>query len=52
MSADVADMMAEVGKSLNSRHTRMRQPRTSAPTSIERFAEEEFAPRYRATESE
>ncbi|MFE5123548.1 NAD(P)H-binding protein [Streptomyces sp. NPDC056669] len=55
VSANVADMMAEVGKSLNSRHTRMRQPRTartSTPTSIERFVEEEFAPRYRATESE
>ncbi|WP_179120285.1 hypothetical protein [Streptomyces tsukubensis] len=42
---------AEVGEALNSRHTRMEQPRsprTSTPTSIERFIEDEFAPRYRA----
>ncbi|MFD4114964.1 NAD(P)H-binding protein [Streptomyces niveus] len=50
VSVDVADMMAEVGEAVNSRHTRMEQPRTgrtSTPTSIERFVEEEFAPRYR-----
>ncbi|MFC8075060.1 NAD(P)H-binding protein [Streptomyces sp. NPDC057307] len=55
VSVNVADMMAEVGAALNSRHTRMEQPRTartSTPTSIERFIEEEFAPRYRAAESE
>ncbi|MEU0846328.1 NAD(P)H-binding protein [Streptomyces sp. NPDC005962] len=54
VSVDVADMMAEVGESVNSRHTRMEQPRTartSTPTSIERFVEEEFAPRYRAARS-
>ncbi len=52
VSAGVADMMAEVGNALNLRHTRMQQPRssrTSTPTSIERFAEEEFAARYHAT---
>ncbi|MFE6685839.1 NAD(P)H-binding protein [Streptomyces sp. NPDC057743] len=52
VSANVADMMAEVGTSLNLRHTRMQQPRstrTSTPTSLERFVAEEFAPRYRAT---
>ncbi|WP_274910930.1 NmrA family NAD(P)-binding protein [Streptomyces sp. WZ-12] len=52
VSANVADMMAEVGTSLNLRHTRMQQPRTartSTPTSVERFVEEEFAPRYRGT---
>ncbi|MFH8591803.1 NmrA family NAD(P)-binding protein [Streptomyces rimosus] len=51
VSANVADMMAEVGNSLNRRHTRMQQPRTartSTPTSIERFVEEEFAARYHA----
>ncbi|MEV0281167.1 NAD(P)H-binding protein [Streptomyces sp. NPDC050610] len=51
VSADVADMMAEVGEALNTRHTRMQQPRTartSTPTTIEQFVEEEFAPRYRA----
>ncbi|AGP60494.1 hypothetical protein [Streptomyces rapamycinicus] len=50
VSPNVERMMAEVGTSLNSRHTRMRQPRTartSTPTSIEKFVEEEFAPRYR-----
>ncbi|MGW2512355.1 hypothetical protein ACWC0A_23795 [Streptomyces scopuliridis] len=55
VSVNVADMMAEVGEAVNSRYTRMRQPRTartSTPTSIERFIEEEFAPRYRAAESE
>ncbi|MFD7662102.1 NAD(P)H-binding protein [Streptomyces sp. NPDC059788] len=55
VSVDVADMMAEVGVSVNSRHTRMQQPRTartSTPTSIERFIEEEFAPRYRAAVSD
>ncbi|MGW6603402.1 NmrA family NAD(P)-binding protein [Streptomyces sp. NPDC055036] len=52
VSVNVADMMAEVGEAVNSRHTRMEQPRTgrtSTPTSIERFVEEEFAPRYRGT---
>ncbi|MFF1697677.1 NAD(P)H-binding protein [Streptomyces sp. NPDC058257] len=51
VSVDVADMMAEVGEAVNSRYTRTEQPRTartSTPTSIERFIEEEFAPRYRA----
>lgn len=51
VSVNVADMMAEVGEAINSRHTRTEQPRTartSTPTSIERFVEEEFAPRYRA----
>ncbi|MFE7611500.1 NmrA family NAD(P)-binding protein [Streptomyces celluloflavus] len=51
VSLNVADMMAEVGEAINSRHTRTEQPRTartSTPTSIERFIEEEFAPRYRA----
>ncbi|MEW1655646.1 NAD(P)H-binding protein [Streptomyces sp. NPDC093707] len=51
VSANVADMMAEVGKAINLRLTRMQQPRTartSTPTSIERFVDEEFAPRYRA----
>ncbi|MEV0264716.1 NAD(P)H-binding protein [Streptomyces sp. NPDC050617] len=51
VSANVADMMAEVGEALNTRHTRMQQPRTartSTPTTIEQFIEEEFAPRYRA----
>jgi uncharacterized protein YbjT (DUF2867 family) len=54
VSANVADMMTEVGHALNSRHTRMQQPRTartSTPTAIERFVEEEFAPRYRAAAS-
>ncbi|QLH21030.1 NAD(P)H-binding protein [Streptomyces sp. Rer75] len=49
VSLNVERMMAEVGTSLNSQHTRMRQPRTartSTPTSIENFVEEEFAPRY------
>ncbi|MFD7222268.1 NAD(P)H-binding protein [Streptomyces sp. NPDC059892] len=51
VSANVADMMVEVGEAVNSRHTRMEQPRTartSTPTSIERFIEVEFTPRYRA----
>ncbi|MGW2328620.1 NmrA family NAD(P)-binding protein [Streptomyces sp. NPDC001700] len=51
VSVSVADMMAEVGEAVNSRHARMRQPRTartSTPTSIERFIEEEFVPRYHA----
>ncbi|WP_329060254.1 NmrA family NAD(P)-binding protein [Streptomyces sp. NBC_01429] len=51
VSVSVADMMAEVGEALNSRHTKMEQPRTartSTPTSIERFIEDEFVPRYRA----
>ncbi|MFH8348162.1 hypothetical protein [Streptomyces sp. NPDC018045] len=51
VSVNVADMMAEVGEAVNSRHMRMEQPRTartSTPTSLERFIEEEFAPRYRA----
>ncbi|MFE7114398.1 NAD(P)H-binding protein [Streptomyces sp. NPDC057654] len=50
VSADVADMMAEVGEALNTRHTRMQQPRTArtaTSTTIEQFVEEEFAPRYR-----
>lgn len=50
VSADVAAMMAEVGEAINSRHIRMRQPRTartSTPTSIERFVADEFAPRFR-----
>ncbi|MFE0764543.1 NAD(P)H-binding protein [Streptomyces smyrnaeus] len=51
VSVNVADMMAEVGKAVNSRYMRTEQPRTaltSTPTSIERFIEEEFAPRYSA----
>ncbi|MET9860498.1 NAD(P)H-binding protein [Streptomyces smyrnaeus] len=51
VSVNVADMMAEVGEAVNSRYMRTEQPRTaltSTPTSIERFIEEEFAPRYRA----
>ncbi|MFI7104191.1 NAD(P)H-binding protein [Streptomyces sp. NPDC050161] len=51
VSANVADMMAEVAEAVNSRCARTEQPRTartSTPTSIERFIEEEFAPRYRA----
>ena len=51
VSINVADMMAEVGEAVNSRHMRMEQPRTArttTPTSIERFIEEEFAPRCRA----
>ncbi|WP_411129139.1 NAD(P)H-binding protein [Streptomyces sp. x-19] len=51
VSLNVADMMAEVGEAVNSRHMRTEQPRTartSTPTSIEQFIEEEFAPRYRA----
>ncbi|MFK0296913.1 NAD(P)H-binding protein [Streptomyces sp. NPDC090442] len=51
VSVNVADMMVEVGEAVNSRYMRTEQPRTartSTPTSIERFMEEEFAPRYRA----
>ncbi|MGW8374707.1 NAD(P)H-binding protein [Streptomyces sp. ODS28] len=51
VSDNVAAMMVEVGESVNSRHVRMEQPRTArttTPTSIERFVEEEFAPRFRA----
>ncbi|MEU7189764.1 NAD(P)H-binding protein [Streptomyces sp. NPDC045369] len=50
VSENVADMMTEAGEAINSRHIRMRQPRTartSTPTSVERFIEDEFAPRFR-----